>query len=101
MLFLCQTGGILGHLIDEHGLHPTPTKVKTILEVCAPHNVSELRYFLGLLNYYRKFLPNLSYEICHIYYLLQNSTPWKWGSEQEKSFKRAKDLLSSPTIGKL
>ena len=73
----------------------TPTKVKAILVAPTPHDVFELRSFL---NYYGKFLPNLSYELSPLYFFLQNSTPWKWGPEQEKSLKRAKDLLSSPRL---
>ena len=90
--FFAKQVEYLGHLIDEHGLHPTPTKVKAILEAPAtPHNVFELRSFLGLLNYYGN-----SYLICLMNYLI--STPWKWGPEQEKSFKRANDLLNSPRL---
>ena len=44
----------LGHVIDEYGLHPTKDKVKAIQEAPQPHNVTELRSFLGIINYYCK-----------------------------------------------
>ena len=50
----------LGHRIDKDGLHPTESKVKAVKEAPTPQNVSELWSFLGLINYYQKFLPNLS-----------------------------------------
>ena len=50
----------LGHVIDEHGLHPSPEKVKDILDAPTPSNTKELRAFLGLTDYYQKFSPNLS-----------------------------------------
>ena len=50
----------LGHVIDQHGVHPSQEKVKAIKEAPEPHNISELRSFLGIINHYARFLPNLS-----------------------------------------
>lgn len=47
----------LGHVIDTTGFHKAPSKVKAILEASAPQNVSQLLSFLGLLPYYRRFIP--------------------------------------------
>ena len=58
--FMLSKVEYLGHMIDENGLHPTEEKVKAIKEAPSPKNVTELRAFLGIINYYGKFLPNLS-----------------------------------------
>ena len=50
----------LGHLIDQDGIRPLPSKVAAIDKAPAPTNVQELCSFLELLNYYRKFIPNLA-----------------------------------------
>ena len=50
----------LGHRIDEYGIHPTVDKVQAIKEAPKPTCVKELRSYLGLVNYYGKFSPNLS-----------------------------------------
>jgi len=50
----------LGHRISAQGLQPLTDKVKAIQDAPAPRNVSQLKSFLGSLNYYSKFLPNLS-----------------------------------------
>ena len=50
----------MGHVVDEEGIHPTEEKVKAIKEAPAPTNVTQLCSFLGLVNYYNKFLPNLA-----------------------------------------
>ena len=47
----------LGYKIDREGIHPTKEKVKANAEAPAPTNISQLRAFLGLLNFYRRFLP--------------------------------------------
>ena len=73
-MFLKDSVGYLhvGHHIDAQGCHTTTRKVEATLKALAPASVSELRSFLGLLNYYRKFIPNLvscscSSSQCHIY----------------------------------
>ena len=88
----------LGHRIDKEGLHPTEAKTKAILQAPAPKNVTELRAFLGLLNYYGKFLPNLSTILAPLHKLLKNHTKWIWRAEQAKAFQEAKDLLRSPRV---
>ena len=88
----------LGHQIDKNGLHPTEEKTKAILEAPTPKNTTELRAFLGLINYYGKFLPNLSMVLIPLYKLLKNNTSWKWSTEQAKAFQDAKNLLKSPRV---
>lgn len=46
--------------MDKHGLHATPEKCKAIMDAPVPKDVTQLRAYLGLLNYYGKFLPGLS-----------------------------------------
>lgn len=50
----------LGHITDADGLHTSPSKVKAIAEAPGPENVTQLRSFLGLLNYYGTFMPHLA-----------------------------------------
>lgn len=58
--FLKPAVEYLGHGVDQHGLHALPSKVKAIVEVPEPKSVQELPSFLGLLNYYSKFIQNLA-----------------------------------------
>ena len=50
----------LGHQSDAQGVHTSPSKVEAITEAPAPNNVPELWSFIGMVNYYGKFLHNLS-----------------------------------------
>ena len=59
-VFLRPTVNYLGHQIDAEGLRATKEKLEAILSAPSPKNVQELRSFLGLLNYYGKFIPNLA-----------------------------------------
>ena len=96
--FLMPQVEYLGHLIGKEGLRPNPSKVKAILDAPIPSNVSELRSFLGLVNYYAKFIPNLSSTLSPLYSLLQDSQQWTWGDLEQEHFLKAKQLLTSPRL---
>ena len=97
-MFAASTVEYLGHRISQNGVQPTEGKVQAITEAPVPRNVSELKAFLGLLNYYGKFLPSLPTVLHPLYSLLQKTSKWSWNKEQEKSFQAAKDLLKSPNV---
>ena len=67
----------LGHHFDAQGIHPVKDKIQALLETRAPQNVTELKSYLGLLNYYNRFLPNLSTVLTPLHRLLQKATPWQ------------------------
>ena len=63
----------LGHIIHENGLHPSPKKIQAIQEAPAPRNLTELRSFVGLFNYYINFIPNLSSVLAPFYRLMEKT----------------------------
>ena len=66
--------------MDKHGLHKTQEKVDAVVNAPRPENVHQIRAFLGLVNYYRKFLPNLATILNPLNGLLEQgkhgSGPW-------------------------
>ena len=88
----------LGHIIDRDGIHPTPDKVQAVQQAPTPQNITELKAFLGLLNYYGKFMPNLATTLSPLYNLLRESTRWRWGDKEEKAFEASKKLLLSSQV---
>ena len=95
--FLLSSVEYLGHTISREGLKTSDSKVKAISNAPAPSNVSELRSFIGLVNYYGKFLPDLATTLTPLYDLLR-AKKWSWGKEQEESFREIKDLLKSSRV---
>jgi len=88
--FMLQKVEYLGHKISAKGLEPTQEKVRAIMEAPAPRNVSQLKSFLGMLNYYYgKFFPNLSTCLAPLYSLLQKKSHWSRGEKQCKAFEEA------------
>ena len=81
--FLLPSVAYLGHVISAEGLHTAEVKVQAIVDAREPRNLTELCSFLGMINYYGKFLPNLATLLSPLYKLLRQTTTWKWGPRQE------------------
>ena len=96
--FLKPSVVFLGHRIDAEGLHPTKEKLKAIVEAPVQKNVQELRSFLGLINYYRKFIPNASTILAPLNALLRNDAKWTWNQKCQESFDQAKSTLVSSDV---
>lgn len=83
----------LGHVIDARGLHTAPSKSRAIADAPPPQSVAQLRSFLGLLNYYGRFIPNLATILKPLHSLLCKGKPWHWSDACQKAFQQAKDTL--------
>ncbi len=88
----------LGHRISADGLQPTDAKIKALKEAPIPRNVTQLKAFLGLLNYYGKFVPKLSTLLAPLHRLLRKATDWDWGPDQQTAFDRVKHVLTSDRV---
>ena len=96
--FLQSSVSFLGHRIDAEGIHPLDDKLQAIVQAPTPTNVQELRSFLGLINYYGKFIPNAATILGPLNQLLRKDAKWKWSQECEHSFVEAKKVLSSSDV---
>ena len=96
--FMLPSVEYLGHKISDKGIQPTEAKIRAIVKAPAPNNVSQLKAFLGMLNYYAKFLPNISSRLAPLYKLLQKRIPWSWRDEQQQAFQKAKEALTSADV---
>ena len=96
--FLAPSITYLGYRIDSEGLHPTEDKLKAVQSAPQPNNVTELKAYLGLLTYYGRFLPHLPSVLAPLYALLHQSAEWQWGSTEQESFRKSKELLLSSQV---
>ena len=90
----------LGYLVDAQGIRPNPEATKRIRELKIPTNVTEVQRFLGKINYYRKFIPNLA-RIAHPLYTLteqKSRKKFEWNKEHQESFNKLKEIVSSDKV---
>ena len=88
----------LGYRVDADGLHTTTEKVEAILNAPHPTDVRQLRSFLGLVNYYGRFVPDLATTAHPLNDLLKLETKWKWTDECEAAFCKLKEQLASTSV---
>ncbi len=88
----------LGHVISANGIATDPDKVKVVEEWPRPRNLHEVRSFLGLASYYRRFVAQFA-EVARPLHLLTNKgQPFIWGDAQEEAFQSLKQRLTSAPI---
>lgn len=85
----------LGYVVDENGIHPSEKKVRLITDAKKPKNVKELQAFLGLLNFYERFIKDKATLLEPLHRLLDQNAEWKWNMAEEEAFAKAKKMLAS------
>ena len=85
----------LGQRIDKDGLHTTNDKVEDILKAPPPSDEGQLLSFLGLVNYYAQFLPNLSTFLAPLNQLRSKNSKFVWTKKCNQDFEEAKRLVAS------
>nr|CAH66749.1 H0409D10.7 [Oryza sativa] len=89
----------LGHVISSGGVAVDPSNVESVLNWKQPKTVSEVRSFLGLAGYYRRFIENFSKIARPMTRLLQKEVKYKWTEDCEQSFQKLKKrLVTAPVL---
>lgn len=88
----------LGYIIDARGVRPVPTKVDAIKLMPAPTNTTELRSFLGSVNQFNSFVPNLLPSCQVLHKLLQKNVRWFWTKREQQVFDQVKASITSDQI---
>ncbi|GBG87660.1 hypothetical protein CBR_g45813 [Chara braunii] len=83
----------LGHVLDGYGIKPEDSKIAAIRDWPMPRTLTELRSFLGLANYYRKFVRNFSTIAAPLRRLLKKEAIWQWDRDRTSALKRLKRAL--------
>ncbi|GBB91667.1 hypothetical protein RclHR1_19010001 [Rhizophagus clarus] len=89
----------LGHIISAQGIQTDPAKTEKVKNFPKPKNTTQLRGFLGLASYYRRFVPNFARIATPLNKLLRKGTVYQWTAEQDKAFNALKEcLVTSPIL---
>jgi hypothetical protein len=96
--FWLKEVSFLGHIISEGGIFVDPSKVKDVLCWNTPQNVSDIRSFLGLEEYYRKFIEGFSKISKPVTELLAKGNTFEWTPRRETSFQELKKILTTASV---
>ena len=100
----------LGYHVDANGIAPLPTRVEAIREVPAPTTIKELQRFLGMVNYYRRFIKRAAHHLYPLFGALQGPKKVKgekrpprpktltWNDSLQTSFNAIKEALAVATL---
>jgi hypothetical protein len=96
--FLQEQIKYLGHLLSAQGVQPDPAKIQTLLDWAFPDSAVGMQQFLGLANYFRKFIPNYSRLAAPLYHLTKKSATFLKGEEALLCFEAIKRKLVTPPL---
>ena len=96
--FAVQSVNYLGHVISKDGISVDLSKTEAVKSFPVPKNVTDVRAFLGLCNYYRKFVKDFAFIAGPLTTLLKKCVKFKWTDKCQEAFDRLKQALTSPPI---
>ena len=91
--FWIKEVSFLGHIVSVEGIRVDPVKIEAIVNWKPPRNVTEIRSFLGLAGYYRRFVQGFSVIASSLTRLLRKGVKFEWDDKCQSSFERLKEIL--------
>ena len=91
--FWLKEVSFLGHIVSAEGIRVDPVKIEVIVNWKPPRNVSEVRSFLGLVGYYRRFVQGFLVIASSLTRLLRKGVKFEWDDKCQSSFERLKEIL--------
>ena len=88
----------LGHVLTESGIEVQPEKVSVVQQWPVPRSLTELRSFVGLCSYYRRFIPGFADIAAPLHALTRKNARFSWGTDQDEAFNRLKECLTTAPI---
>ena len=88
----------MGHVITGAGIQVDPAKVEVVISWQRPRNTTEIHSFLGLVDYYRRFIQNFSSIVALLTRLTRKSVSFQWSEECESSFQDLKNRLTTTPV---
>ena len=89
----------MGHIISKDGIRMDPEKLKIIEEWIQPRNLHELRSFIGMCSYYRRFIEKFSILAKPLHDLTKKNVKFQWTAKENEAFKKLKEKpMTKPVL---
>jgi hypothetical protein len=88
----------LGHCIGNNNYTPAKRNIEKIMEYPRPSSLKELRRFVGMVSFFRRFIPRFSHNMEPLNKLNQKNKKFEWGEEQERAYQWAKLAITNPPV---
>jgi len=88
----------LGHIVDRRGLRTDPEKIRAVTQWPTPTNIRQIRQFIGLASWYRRFIRDFSATAAPLTKLTRKNAKWHWGPEEDRAFQQLKHALTIAPI---
>ncbi|UYV82801.1 hypothetical protein LAZ67_22000913, partial [Cordylochernes scorpioides] len=89
---------VFGHLFDSKGIYPDPEKIEAIARFPTPKSITDVRSFIGLCSYYRRFIENFAEKAAPLHEVLKKDNKFTWNSDQQDAFDSLKKALMSEPV---
>ncbi|UYV79808.1 K02A2.6-like [Cordylochernes scorpioides] len=89
---------VFGHLVDSKGIYPDPEKIEAIAKFPTPKSITDVRSFIGLCSYYRRFIENFAEKAAPLHEVLKKDNKFTWNSDQQDAFDSLKKALMSEPV---
>ncbi|GJY28199.1 putative reverse transcriptase domain-containing protein [Tanacetum coccineum] len=97
--FWLESVQFLGHVINKEGIHVDPAKIEAVKNWPVPKSPTEVRQFMGLAGYYRRFIEGFSLIAKPLTKLTQKNKRFEWGADEDEAFQKLKqDLCTAPIL---
>ena len=96
--FLHKQVQFLGHVISAEGIKPSPDKTRIVEKYPAPKSPKEIRQFLGLCGFFRRFIKDFAAKAVPLNRLLRKNTTFQWNETTQEAFEYLRDALVSPPV---
>lgn len=97
-VFLVDEIEYCGYRINKYGIQKVKSKIDAIQNVQVPRDKSQVRAFVGLINYYRRFIKDASTILQPLNNLLKDTVPFEWSKACQKAFEEAKEVIQSEQV---
>lgn len=96
--FLCEYTEYLGFIVGQNTIQVAPSKIESVVNFPRPKTIKQLRGFLALLNFLRRFIPNLSDKTAPLNEMLKKDAKFLWTEERNTAFLSLKQCLVEPPV---